>query len=102
MSDVLELLKSKIEAETPTLTSAVGHTPPFTGNLETIIHCAKTAYERIAAKDFKSETLHTHVAQGYGEAAVMALSDDPQPVGAGLPGWLQIFLQLVLLIGENQ
>jgi hypothetical protein len=100
-----EALQKKIDAcPESTLPPTVGHTPPFTGSLEVIGHCVKVAYERIGAKDFKSETLHTHLAQAYGEAAVLGLNDTPQPVGAvgGLPGWMTLILQLILLVGEKQ
>jgi hypothetical protein len=104
-AEVLETLKAKMDAspvsEAP---PTVGHRPPFTGSLEIIGHCAKTAYDEIGAGNYTSETLHTHLAQGYGEAAVLGLNDgEPQPVGAGgLPGWLTLFLNLILLIGEKQ
>jgi hypothetical protein len=104
MSDILELVEQKLatcpKSDTP---PTVGHRPPFSGDLTVIGHCVGEAYARITAKDFKSESLHTHLAQAYGEAAVLGLEDGPQPVGAGgLPGWLSLIIQLIALVGQNQ
>jgi hypothetical protein len=100
----MEALQAKIdECPKSDVPQPVGHNPPFDGSLTTIGHCAQVVYAEIAAKNFKSETLHTHLAQGYGEAAVMALSDGPKPVGSGGSfGWLQLLLQLIVLVGEKQ
>lgn len=104
MSNILELVEQKLAAcpksEAP---QPVGHRPPFSGDMTVIAHCVSEAYTKIMAKDWKSESLHTHLAQAYGEAAVLGLEDGPQPVGAaGLPSWLSIVLQLILLVGQNQ
>lgn len=104
MSNVLELLEQKLATLPKSDAPPVGHRPPFSGDVTVIGHCLADAYAEIKAKNFKSETLHTHLAQAYGEAAVLGLEDGPQPVGAaeGLPGWLAIVLQLIALVGENQ
>jgi hypothetical protein len=104
-AQLLETLKAKIDASPVSAAPpTVGHRPPFGGDLTVIGHCAKVAYDEIGAGNYTSETLHTHLAQGYGEAAVLGLEDEPTPVGAaaGLPGWLTLFLNLILLIGEKQ
>lgn len=112
MSEQLESALSQLESALAAAPAAegpqpVGHTPPFSGDTQTLLHCMKEVYARVKAGDFASEALHTHLAQAYGEAAVLAplKEDGPQPVGGLIPGggWLALILQLLpIIIGEAQ
>src|SRR5690606_30971537 len=88
LTQALEQLDSALKScPVESAPKPVGHTPPFTGDVQTVIHCMTEAYSRIKAGDLKAESLYTHLAQALGEAAVLAPleADGPQPVGAGIP-----------------
>lgn len=102
LEQVEAALQSAPRLDSATGPSTVGHKPPFTGDVQVIIHCLGEARTRIMAKELKSEALYTHLAQALGEAAVLAPleTDGPQPVGGGIP-WLSLILLLLQAIGEK-
>lgn len=76
-------LKAELDnCPAPVASDAVGHVPPFTGDLTEIFHCLQTVYAEGQAGRYGSKALHTHLAQAYGELATKFLADDPIPVGA--------------------
>lgn len=104
MSEKLEAALAQIETQLPARQvsgAPVGHSTPFTGDVQTVVHCMTEVYDRIKTGDLKSEALYTHLAQALGEAAVLAPleTDGPQPVGA-FP-WLQVILLLIQALGEE-
>lgn len=100
----MEALEKKFDAcPTPVSAAPVGHKPHYTGDVSVIFHCYQVVKDEIRLGNYKSETLHTHLADAYGEAAVLALTDEAQPVGAvgGGLSWLTLLRMLILLVGEK-
>ena len=102
LESALAQLETALQSAPKSSPEPVGHKPPFTGDMTTMLHCLQEAYTRIKAGELKSESLYTHLAQALGEAAVLAPleTDGPQPVGGGIP-WLQLILLLIQALGET-